>query len=203
MLLYTVQGSTYLGPSNKTLVEVKSLKDLSHITPSTLNARSYELLTALLKGKLKLLTDPDKEFRFRSNQSGENHPTLFYSDLWDIDLMKGNNKRLNHIRRWENCLHQGVLMFALYFCELWLAYIYLEKTERPRPGLTTNSFFQLAFCKKHIKLSVKANLLPFIIFFSHVPLSNWVDQEPLMDFMSWHAANQGPPTLALLLEHQR
>ena len=152
MLLYTVQGSTYLGPSNRTLVEVKSLKDLSHITPSTLNARSYELLTALLKGKLKLLTDPtttDKEFRFRSNQSGENHPTLFYSDLWDIDLTKGNNELLNHIRRWENCLvHQGVLMFALYFCELWLAYIYLEKTERPRPGLTTKFFFQIAFCKK-------------------------------------------------------
>ena len=84
-----------------TLVEVKSLKGLSHITPSTLNARSYELLTALLKGKLKLLTDPDKEFRFQSNQSGENHPTLFYSDLWGIgaDLTKGNNKRLNHIRR--------------------------------------------------------------------------------------------------------
>ena len=102
MLLYTVQGSTYLGPSNRTLVEVKSLKDLSHITPSTLNARSYELLTALMKGKLKLLTDPtttDKEFRFRSNQSGENHPTLFYSDLWDIDLTKGNNELLNHIRR--------------------------------------------------------------------------------------------------------
>ena len=150
MLLYTVQGSTYLGPSNKTLVEVKSLKDLqSHITPSTMNARSYELLTALLKGKLKLLTDPDKEFRFRSNQSGENHPTLFYSDLWDIDLMKGNNKRLNHIRRWENCLHQGVLMFALYFCELWLAYIYLEKTERPRPGLTTKSFFSDCFLQKN------------------------------------------------------
>ena len=76
-----------------------SLKDLSHNSPSTLNERSYELLAAFLKGKLKLLMNPDKEFRFQSNQSRENHPTLFYSDLWGIDPAKSRNERLNHIRR--------------------------------------------------------------------------------------------------------